>query len=365
MTEPAPQSPAPDSPTDTPPPAKSGKWWRFFRRIFLLIGILAFVVLTYSISISLRKADEQETVLIGQNQIASACDSAFRILVRNRITGKPVEGASVELQLSGTTSGKIKLGVFRTDASGSIGDSIQVPDLPPGKYQLIVDSSSSLGNDHLACRIELAHPARILLSTDKPLYQPGQTIHLRSLLLNKRTHKPFANEQVTIEVSDPKGNKVFKETRKTSAYGIAAANFALANELTSGRYAIRAFTGSATAERTVEIKQYVLPKFKIRIATDKSYYLPGQTVSGTLQATYFFGKPVANGNVKFSAATLDATQVGIRELSGQTDADGRWMPAEHDSCPVSRNILWKKLRPHLFTISFPALMAHRGPWLCR
>ena len=129
---------------------------------------------------------------------------------------------------------------------------------------------------------------------------------------------------VTFEVSDPKGNKVFKESRKSSAFGIASADFVLASELNLGRYEMRASAGATTTERTVEIKRYVLPKFKINITTDQPYYLPGQTVSGSIQASYFFGKSVSDGAVKLKAATFQEKPIVISELQGRTDNSGRF-----------------------------------------
>jgi 5-hydroxyisourate hydrolase-like protein (transthyretin family) len=290
-------------------------------------GLLVATVLavaSYSIYVAVHEPDPQETIILGQTKIASGSSAAFRILVRDRVSEKPVAGAAVELSLLGKTTGMVKLGVFHTDASGSIPDSIGIPDVAPGDYQLVVDSASPLGRDHIVKKVEIEHPARVLLSSDKPIYQPGQTIHLRSLTINERTQKPFANEPVTFEVNDPKGNKVFKETRTASAHGIASTDFVLADELNLGRYEIRAIAGPTTAERTVEIKRYVLPKFKIQITTDKPYYLPGQTVSGSVQAAYFFGKPVGNGDVKLTVATFQEKPVVITELQGRTDAAGNY-----------------------------------------
>jgi hypothetical protein len=59
----------------------------------------------------------------------------------------------VELSLLGKGAPPIKLGAFQTDASGSIADAISVPALPPGEYQLTVDSASSLGRDHVVKKI--------------------------------------------------------------------------------------------------------------------------------------------------------------------------------------------------------------------
>ena len=188
----------------------------FIKSVAVLLAAAVLAVAGYSIYVAVHEPDPQETVVLGQTKIASGTSAAIRILVRNRVSDKPVAGAAVELSLQSKTAGTIKLGLFHTDTSGSITDSINIPDVAPGEYQLVVDSESSLGRDHVVEKVQIEHPTRVLLSSDKPIYQPGQTIHLRSMVINERTQKPFTNEPVTFEVSDPKGNKVFKETHAAS-----------------------------------------------------------------------------------------------------------------------------------------------------
>ncbi len=314
--------PVPNSNAASPKTARSRNPLVWIIVSLVMSGVLA--VVAYSIYVSVHEPDRQETVVLGQTKIAAGSPAGLRMVVRDRVSGVPVKGARVELSLLGKAAPPVKLGGFQTDASGSIADAINVPALPPGEYQLTVDSASSLGRDHVVKKVEVQNPARVLLSSDKPIYQPGQTIHLRSLAINARTQKPFTNEEVIFEVSDPKGNKVFKESRKSSAFGIASADFVLASELNLGRYEIRAIAGAVTTERTVEIKNYVLPKFKIHITTDKPYYLPGQTVAGSVQASYFFGKPVSDAMVKLSAATIQEKPVVISDLQGRTDGGGKF-----------------------------------------
>jgi len=197
-------------------------------KIAILMGLLAAVsVVVYSIYIAVHEPDPQETVILGQTKMVAGSPTGVRILVRNRQTGRPIQGAMIVLTLSGKTNGLIQLGSFTTDASGSTAEAINFPAIPPGDYEFIVDATSSLGRDHVVKKVEIQQSSRVLLSSDKPIYQPGQTIHVRSLMLNARTDKPFAGEVITFEVSDPKGNKVFKEARKTSGFGIASADFVL------------------------------------------------------------------------------------------------------------------------------------------
>ena len=72
---------------------------------------------------------------------------------------------------------------------------------------------------------------------------------------------------------------------------------------------------------SVEVKKYVLPKFKVAVTTDKPFYKPGDTIKLTVQADYFFGKPVADAEVKVDAK--EDTPGGVSGvLEGRTDAKG-------------------------------------------
>jgi len=323
MNNPNPSPSAPDK-TSSDSPTRFPSRHPILKAIIILLALGLLGVGGYTLYMTGYDSDPQEAIILGQTKIAAGSPAAFRVFVRNRLTSKPVSGAQVEFSLQTESKAPVKLGTFRTDATGSIATPVDIPDIAAGDYDLIIDASSSLGRDHIVKKVQVQHPARVILSSDKPVYQPGQTIHLRSLSLNERTQKPFANQPVTFEVSDSQGNKVFRETHQASAFGIASADFVLATELNLGRYEIRATTGAANTERTVEVKRYVLPKFKIAITTDKPCYLPGQTVSGSLKADYFFGRPVADAAVNLSVATFEEKPVAVTELKGKTDVDGTY-----------------------------------------
>src|SRR5664280_2890985 len=63
--------------------------------------ILTFVlaVAAYSIYVAVHEPDPQETVVLGQTKLAAGSPAALRILVRNRVSGRPIKGAEVELSL--------------------------------------------------------------------------------------------------------------------------------------------------------------------------------------------------------------------------------------------------------------------------
>jgi 5-hydroxyisourate hydrolase-like protein (transthyretin family) len=66
----------------------------------------------------------------------------------------------------------------------------------------------------------------------------------------------------------------------------------------------------------------VLPKFKSDLKADKRFYLPKETIHADLQVDYFFGKPVAGGNVKVTASTFDVAFKDFQTWEGKTDTQG-------------------------------------------
>src|SRR5438067_3523518 len=169
--------------------------------LFLFIAAIAGFIL-YSFYVAFPGPDRQETVVLGQTKLAAGSPAGIRILVRDRTNGKPVAGAEVKLALSSQQFGRTALGTFTTSADGTLGEEIRMPEIAPGEYTLIVTSRSPLGADHIERKTEIFRAVRLLLTTDKPLYQPGQTIHLRALLANGRTQTRAAGGTITFEVSD-------------------------------------------------------------------------------------------------------------------------------------------------------------------
>ena len=64
---------------------------------------------------------------------------------------------------------------------------------------------------------------------------------------------------------------------------MACADFELAAEVNTGAYKISAKLGNTTSEKTVTVENYVLPKFGVKLEPEKTFYLPGEQVRGTLQ----------------------------------------------------------------------------------
>ncbi len=269
-----------------------------------------------------------QTTVLGQREYMSRSEAVIRVMVKDRSSGNPIPNAQV------TTTLYINLGNIKdfpcrqetgqTDAEGELLVTLNIPKQDGKDAKLKVEVKSGKSTDVVEESIQIVSATRTMLTTDKPLYQPGQIIHIRSLSLQRPQMTALANTAVIFEVEDAKGNKVFKKNIQSDDFGIASVDFVLADELNMGAWKIRAMAAGATEEKTVTVARYVLPKFKVKLDTDKPFYQPGETVKGEIQVDYFFGKPVSSGKVSIQCAKFDLEYTDFQQIEGKTDDQGHY-----------------------------------------
>src|SRR5208283_737425 len=270
-------------------------------------------------------AKAHETTVTAGQEFHSGSLAAIRCGVhgvKSVTDNVPLAGAAVEVRLRNAAGKVFDLYKGKAGADGVADAQFKMPAVPAGQYTLEVATRSELGEETLKHDVRVKSEPKVLLVTDKPLYQPGQVMHIRALALRPFDLSPEAGAELLFEVEDAKGNKVFKRPQKTSDFGIACIDFQLADEVNMGDYQVRAILREQQAQKTVNVKKYVLPKFKSELTADKRFYLPKETIHADLQADYFFGKPVAQGKVKVTASTFDVAFKDFQTWEGPTDANG-------------------------------------------
>ncbi len=232
---------------------------------------------------------------------------------------RAVAGADLSAFLEGRAGRKLVSA--RTDENGVAQLVFEVPQLE-GAFELRVSGRAPSGPVEHRFDVKLARKGKVLLVTDKPLYQPGQVVHLRALALSEISGRPLAGV-LTFEVDDAKGNKLFKQKVELSPFGVASVRMPIAAEVNDGQWQARAFLGDANAplaqaQRPFEVKRYSLPKFKLTATADQRTARPGDAVLLDVEARYFFGKPVQG------EAVVEASLEGQRQrLVARLDANGK------------------------------------------
>ena len=262
--------------------------------------------------------------VMGQADLAAGADASLRVLLVDHRDAVPRPGVPVEIDLvRAKPQAVFHLASFKTDQFGSGTVRMQMPDWPPGRYSLRVSAQPGERTEMIEQAVTLRRSWQLMLTSDKPVYQPGQVIHLRSLALARPQTKPVAGEKAVFSVTDAKGNVIFRKRDVTSRFGISSTDCPLAGEILEGTYQLACEVGDTKSAISVEVKKYVLPKFKIAVELDEPFYQPGQKVRGTLSAQYFFGKPLANAEVKVEVLANDVAAGRIAETTAKTDAQGR------------------------------------------
>ncbi len=265
--------------------------------------------------------------VMGQSDLLTGADASLRVLLLDPRNASPRPDVPVEIELVGSDQAVVQLAHFTTDRFGSGAVQMQMPNWNPGRYKLRVTARPAGHTESIEQTVTLRRSWQLMLTSDKPVYQPGQVIHVRSLALARPQAKPVAGQEVVYSISDPKGNVIFRKRDVTSRFGISSADCPLADEIVEGPYQLRCDLGDTTSTITVEVKKYVLPKFKIAMELDEPYYQPGQKVHGKLSARYFFGKPLQASLARIEVMAVDVATGRfadkITETTATTDAEGR------------------------------------------
>ncbi|MEQ8790740.1 MAG: alpha-2-macroglobulin family protein [Pirellulaceae bacterium] len=303
---------------------RSTRNWRIFSRTLLAVTAAAVLIIGVANFYYYNLAPSPYDVrLLGQENLLSGSLASLHVAVFDRNSGKLVPGTPVELALYNPQDDeRVQLVSFTTGEESAGAARFQLPDWPGGDYQLEVTARPGGNFEKIVRDVQLKREWKLLLSTDKPVYKPGQVIHLRSLALRKPDLKPVAGNDVTFTVTDPKGNIVFRQHDVTSEFGLAATDFQLASEVNEGKYEIECVVGDTTSRRSVEVQRYVLPKFRVTVDLEQPYYAPGEKVAGSVQADYFFGQPVSGADVSIEARPVGFDSRSIETLELQTDDKG-------------------------------------------
>lgn len=223
------------------------------------------------------------------------------------VTRQTVEGVQWKAVLSGNGDEEWTPRSVRTLAGGVVEFVFDFSKRAPESRDddLDVDIEATLGDFTQDLSLDVpwrAFPsARI--QTDKPLYQPGQTLRVRAVLLDTR-HRAWSGAKVMLRVESRDGERVHSAELTSSRFGVVHDEWAWPASAELGHYRVSLWTAEEgddntnLAEHTVRLNRYELPLFKATVQADRGFYLPGQSARVTVRAEYLFGKPVAKAKVK-------------------------------------------------------------------
>lgn len=252
-----------------------------------------------------------------------------RVRVDDPDTGKPLANIRIEVELEMSECARdadenTSRNVLTTDSAGYAVVTFQINRTSTCTDGTIKATATRAGfSDFASTQFKLPDTPSLQVSTDKPLYQPDQTVHLRLLAFGPNKHA-LAGAKLKLTIgSDQSQELQFERVLTTSNFGIAAADWRIPRKLDLGEYRIKAALNdddntNAQAYAIVRISRYELPTFTVKVKTDRTYYLRGQNASVEVAADYLFGKAVKQAKVRV-----------VRQDNGEWDSKtGRWTAEE-------------------------------------
>ncbi len=194
---------------------------------------------------------------------------------------------------------------------------------------------------------------QIYAFTDRPAYRPGETVQWK-IIARTRSNETWATPSgrtIAWEIQSPREEKVASGEAKLNAFGSFWASLPLTDSMPLGAYQVifkpvgkndDDELGEATLFR---LEEYKLPEFRVQVSTpENKLYRLGETVEATIDASYYFGGPVANATVEavvyqkpfirywypwhvydwyYDTTTYEDEGVIVKRETLKTDANGR------------------------------------------
>ncbi|KAM9578218.1 alpha-2-macroglobulin-like protein 1 [Guaruba guarouba] len=126
------------------------------------------------------------------------------------------------------------------------------------------------------------------IQTDKPIYQPGQTVRFRIVTLDEEFM--VLNDSISLFLQDPKDNRIEQWLDVVPQDGIADLSFQLSDEPLLGTYVIN--VTSAKVYGSFSVQEYVLPKFEVIFEAPTQIYALDKTFPLRVCGRYAYGKAV-------------------------------------------------------------------------
>lgn len=310
-------------------------WYRLRYKVGDTSGIISFSQLV---------TDLFELRTTAADEIVSGMNYRVRTRAINPFTLMPLEGVAinvtVDLDLKNGNDKKLRLtsaGV--TDADGFSSTDFRIPsqtDLDGDGEVTVTGKKDGVDREATENIRAMTGDVQFLMLTDKPIYQPEQTIDIRGILLKGIDERTvLAGTDVEFRITDEDDTVLYREKVRSSEFGIASASWRIPSNAKLGSYwiQVRNSEDDQIAGRRIRISRYDLPNFTVAAKPSKSYYVAGDsTAEVEVSAAYLFGKPVTRGHVRvveeesrewnWKDQRYDIEEGQVNE--GETETDGKY-----------------------------------------
>ncbi len=125
---------------------------------------------------------------------------------------------------------------------------------------------------------------------------------------------PEPGTKIDVVIRNDRGEEIYKQQHETNAFGTIDGELPLAEEASLGFYNLEAQLAGWPQDAyyipyfglAFQVAEYRKPEFTIELSTEKPEVLQGDVITATVSGEFFFGGPVSNAQVDWTAFSEDA-----------------------------------------------------------
>jgi uncharacterized protein YfaS (alpha-2-macroglobulin family) len=144
---------------------------------------------------------------------------------------------------------------------------------------------------------------RGFLHSDRGLYRPGDTVHLRGLVrsidLAGKMRVP-KGKKAHLVVENPKGKVLLEEDVAVSAFGGFHRDLVIEDESMLGDYRVRGSVMGQSFADKFAVEEYRPRTFEVKLTTSKPSLFVGQPIGFQVAADYLYGAPLKGGKLAWN-----------------------------------------------------------------
>ncbi len=241
----------------------------------------------------------------------------------------PIEFEAFELSLL-DAAGKVYPVEVDTPSGPGPSGNLKLPEVPDGDYKLHAKYETKLGAGELDVPLPLYTPARIHVITDRPLYEPGNVVKFRAIVLRARDLAPIDGRPGKWQIKDPTGEVMLEEKAPAGDWGVVAGSFPLDKGAPTGTWRVAWVSNDETDEVPFTVEPFTLPRFRVEAQTDKPFFGAGDTPKLTGAVIYSSGAPVIGAKLDIEWQVAGAWpppldwQAKLLPKKAETNAAGRF-----------------------------------------
>ncbi|NMO21455.1 hypothetical protein HPC49_31130 [Pyxidicoccus fallax] len=137
-----------------------------------------------------------------------------------------------------------------------------------------------------------------LVFTDRGVYRPEETVHIKALVKDAG-RLPKRQREVQVRVQDPRGQGVLDTTLTLDTFGAADVDLKLKTGAAVGEYSLRLTHGERSAGHTFRVEEYRVPTFEVKVSSAAKEWPLGADVEAVVEARYLHGGELSGREVRY------------------------------------------------------------------